>query len=246
MGQIAEHLTQVRERIRAAAERVGRRPEDVRLIAVSKTKPLPALLEAYEAGVRDFGENYVQEILEKAPALPADARIHMIGHLQTNKAGKIAGLVSMIHSIDSLHLLEKLSREAEKQGLTSLSVLLEVNIAAEETKFGFSAEEVLPVIREAAVRFPRLMIRGLMTSAPITENAETNRPYFAAMKKLLLVANEMIREDREGVFARAHMEPLTELSMGMTGDFEAAVEEGATMVRIGTAIFGARDYSAGK
>lgn len=226
-----------------AAKRAGRGKDSVRLIAVSKTKPVSDMRAAYAEGVRDFGENYVQEVLLKAPELPADARLHFIGHLQTNKAGKIVDKVCMIHSVDSLRLCAELEKQAEKKGVLALPILFEVNIANEASKFGFAAEEVLPAVRELARNYAHLKLRGFMTSAPVTEHPEENRKYFAAMKKLLSEANEMIAADADGSFQRAGTEPLTELSMGMTGDFEPAIEEGATFVRIGTAIFGAREYS---
>lgn len=242
MGAVAANVERVKAVIREAAARAGRSADEVRLIAVSKTKPVPDMLDAYADGVRDFGENYVQELVEKRPQLPEDARLHFIGHLQTNKAGKVVERACMIHSVDSLHLAKELEKQAAKRSIAHFPILLEVNIAEEESKFGFSAAETLPAIAAIAESCPHLSVRGLMTSAPITEEPETNRPYFAAMRKLLLAANEMIAADETGVFRASGTEALTELSMGMTGDYVVAVEEGATMVRVGTAIFGARDY----
>ena len=242
MGAVAEHVENVKKRIAEAAAHAGRDAAAVRLIAVSKTKPVSDMLDAYADGVRDFGENYVQELTEKRPQLPDDVRLHFIGHLQTNKAGKVLDCAVMIHSVDSLHLAKELEKQAAKRNLSGFPLLLEVNIAEEESKFGFTAAETLPAVTEIAKDCPHLAVRGFMTSAPITENAETNRKYFAAMRKLLEAANEMIQEDEAGVFRAAGTKPLTELSMGMTGDYTVAVEEGATLVRVGTAIFGARDY----
>ena len=234
---IALNIDRVRRNIRLACERSGRDAEEVRLIAVSKTKPVGDILEAYNEGIRDFGENYVQEIVEKSDCLPEDLRLHMIGHLQTNKVKKLVGRVCMIHSVDSLHLVETVSKEAVKNG-TCTAVLLEVNIAEEATKYGFSPSELLAELPEM-MELRGISIKGLMTSAPITETAEKNRKYFKRMRELLgdmrrLMSINGVGED----------ELPKELSMGMTGDYEVAVEEGATMVRVGTAIFGARDYGA--
>lgn len=240
--KIAANVIKIREEIEAAARSAGRTPEAVRLIAVSKTKPVSDMLEAYAAGQTDFGENYVQEVLEKAPELPDDVRLHFIGHLQTNKVGKIIDKAYMIHSVDSLRLAEEIEKQAAKRGIELVKILLEVNIAEEESKFGFRAAEIPGAVREIAQTCPHICIRGLMTSAPITEDPEENAPYFAAMKKLLEAINEMITDDTEGIFAAAGTKKLTELSMGMSGDYIPAVREGATMVRIGTAVFGARDY----
>ena len=237
---IRENIRRVEEKLRAAEERAGRPAGSARLIAVSKIKPVEDMLAAYEAGIRDFGENYVQEVQEKAPQLPEDARIHFIGHLQTNKIGKLMDHVYMIHGVDSLHLAGALERQAAARN-RQLPVLLEVNIGGEDSKFGFAPQEVLAAVQEVLLNCPHLRLQGLMTSAPLTEDPEKNRPYFTAMRKLLDSANEMLAEDPEGRFAGA--EPLSELSMGMSGDYIPAVEEGATMVRIGTALFGARDYS---
>ncbi|MDO4265617.1 MAG: YggS family pyridoxal phosphate-dependent enzyme [Eubacteriales bacterium] len=240
--KIAANVLRIREEIESAALSAGRAPEAVRLIAVSKTKPVSDMLEAYSAGQKEFGENYVQEVLEKAPELPDDARIHFIGHLQTNKVGKIIDKAYMIHSVDSLRLAQEIEKQAAKRAIERVQILLEVNIAEEESKFGFRAAEVTAAVREIAECCPHICIRGLMTSAPITEEPEENAPYFAAMRKLLEAVNEMIAADADGIFRETGTKPLTELSMGMSGDYIPAVREGATMVRIGTAVFGARDY----
>lgn len=226
--QIKENLEHVRETIQAACRKYGRDPESVTLIAVSKTKPLADLLAAYEAGVRDFGENKVQEIIEKAPAMPPDARFHMIGHLQRNKVKQVLPHVVMIHSLDSLRLAEEIQKEAEKLGRT-VNVLLEVNVAKEESKFGFLPEEA----EEAAVKiaaFPNLRVCGLMTIAPFVENPEENRPVF---EKLYQLSVDIKKKNIDNI-------SMSVLSMGMTGDYPVAVQEGADMIRVGTGIFGAR------
>ena len=231
MNTIKDHLNEVRENIRKACEKSGRSPKEVTLIAVSKTKPLFMLEEAYEAGARDFGENKVQEILEKCPRMPEDARFHMIGHLQRNKVKYIVDKVAMIHSVDSLRLAETIEKEAEKKDVT-VPILIEVNVAQEESKFGLKPEEVLPFIEQIA-GFSHIQVKGLMTIAPYVENAEENREIFRELKKLSVdIAAKNINNVTMSV-----------LSMGMTGDYMVAVQEGATMVRVGTGIFGARNYA---
>ena len=225
---VRENLREVQEKLTAAALRAGRRPEDVLLIAVSKTKPIELMMEAYEAGIRDFGENKVQEILRKAPLMPPDVRWHMIGHLQKNKVRQVIGTACLIHSVDSVELAEKIEKEAEKQDL-DVDILLEVNVAEEETKFGFRLEETEDAVRAIAA-FPRVHIRGFMTSAPDTETPEDNRKFF---RKLSDLAVDTKSKNLDNVYVSA-------LSMGMTNDYEVAVEEGASMIRVGTAIFGAR------
>ena len=231
---VAENLKTIRERVDAACERAGRRPEEVALIAVSKTKPLSMLQEAYEAGARDFGENKVQEILEKYPEMPEDARFHMIGHLQTNKVKQVVGKAVLIHSVDSLHLAEKIEQEAAKRDLTA-DILLEVNVAREESKFGLMLEEVTPLLEEVK-NLPHVRVRGLMTIAPNVENPEENRKHF---KKLYQLYVDIKRKNIDNG-------TMSVLSMGMTGDFEVAVEEGATMIRVGTGIFGSRQIGEKK
>lgn len=232
MSFIAENLSSVKQRIERAALRAGRRPQDITLIAVSKTKPAELIREAYNCGQRVFGENRVQELSEKAPALPGDIAWQLIGHLQTNKVRQIVGRVSLIHSLDSLRLAEELQRESEKRGLVT-ELLLEVNIAGEESKFGFRPEEAVAAAERIAL-LPALRLRGLMTVAPFTEEPEENRKYFRQMRQL---AVDIKDKNIDNV-------SMDILSMGMTGDFEVAVEEGATMVRVGTGIFGGRDYPA--
>lgn len=227
-GRIKENLLDVRRHIREACERSGRNPADVTLIAVSKTKPLSMLREAYEAGARDFGENKVQEIVEKFPGMPTDARFHMIGHLQRNKVKQVLPHAALIHSVDSVRLAEQIQREAEKLGRTA-DILLEVNVSGEESKFGFCPEEVTSAAVEIS-RFPCIRIHGLMTIAPFVKNPEENRPIF---KKLYQLSVDIKKKNIDNI-------SMDVLSMGMTGDYEVAVEEGATMVRVGTGIFGAR------
>lgn len=227
---IADNLQQVRNNIRKACEAVGRNPKEVTLVAVSKTKPVELLKEAYDADARVFGENKVQEILDKYDRLPSDIQWHMIGHLQRNKVKYIVDKVAMIHSVDSIRLAETIEQEAAKHGIR-VPVLVEVNVAEEESKFGLKMEEVLPFIEEA-VKFPHLEIRGLMTIAPYVEDPEENREIFRELKKLSVdIAAKNINNMTMSV-----------LSMGMTGDYEVAVQEGATMVRVGTGIFGERNY----
>lgn len=225
---VRENMEDVKERIRVACGRAGRPQSDVTLIAVSKTKPLEFVREAYEAGARDFGENKVQDLLDRIDALPSDIRWHMIGHLQRNKVKYIIGKVAMIHSVDSLRLAEEISRESLKRQVET-DILIEVNVAGEESKFGVSVEEA-PRLAEEISRMPAVHVRGLMTIAPFVENAEENRQYFRKLKQLSV---DIERKNIDNV-------NMTALSMGMTGDYSVAIEEGATCVRVGTGIFGER------
>lgn len=228
---VIENLKKVEDKITAACLRAGRAREDVTLIAVSKTKPESMVEEAYSVGQRDFGENKVQEICRKIEVLPQDIRWHMIGHLQRNKVRQVVGKACMIHSVDSLRLAEAISQEAVKQNRI-VPVLIEVNVAQEESKFGVTAEETIALI-EAAAKLPHISIRGLMTIAPFVEDPEENRPIFRKLKQLSVdIAAKNINNVTMSV-----------LSMGMTNDYEVAIEEGATMVRVGTGIFGERDYT---
>lgn len=227
MSSVRENLLRVREQMKDACIRSAR-GEEVTLIAVSKTKPLELLKEAYDAGVRDFGENRVQEILEKAPRLPSDIRWHMIGHLQKNKVRQIIDKVTLIHSVDSVELAAQIEKEAAKRALT-MDILLEVNVAGEASKYGFTAEEVPEAVRQIS-NFPHIRMKGLMTIAPFVENPELNRDVF---KKLYQLCVDINRKSIDNMSMRV-------LSMGMTGDYQVAVEEGATMIRVGTGIFGTR------
>ena len=222
---------EVEERVRKAASRVNRDPSEVTLIAVSKTKPNEMIQTLYDNGVREFGENYVQELHTKMEELPQDINWHMIGHLQRNKVKYVVGKVSMIHSVDSIRLAKAISDEAVKKNVI-VEILLEVNVGLEENKFGFKVEEVEDAVREIAT-FPNIVIKGLMTSAPYVMNSEENRPIFKKLKELLVDINGK----------NIHNVSMSVLSMGMTNDFEIAIEEGATHVRVGTAIFGERNYN---
>lgn len=228
---LRENLQEVEARIQAACRRAGRDRSEVTLVAVSKTKPAEMLQEAYDLGVRVFGENKVQEIREKYEVLPKDIEWHMIGHLQTNKVKYIVDKVRLIHSVDSLKLAEVIEKEAEKQNRT-VDILLEVNVAEEESKFGLKTAEVLPLAEKIA-ELSHIRLRGLMTIAPFVENPEKNRTIFANLHKLYVDIKEKNIDNGT----------VSILSMGMTNDYEVAIEEGATMVRVGTGIFGARDYS---
>ena len=228
---LKENFQSVEARIQAACDRAGRSRKEVTLIAVSKTKPVEMLQTIYDAGSRDFGENKVQEMCDKIEQLPTDIRWHMIGHLQTNKVKYIVGRVSLIHSVDSLHLAQEIEKQAAKLDVI-VPILIEVNIAEEESKFGIHKEETISLVREVAA-LPHIRIQGLMTIAPYVENPEDNRTYFRGIKQLSV---DIARENIDNVSMDC-------LSMGMTGDYEVAIEEGATMVRVGTGIFGERNYN---
>ncbi len=225
---VAERYHEIQARVAAACGRSGRKTSDVTLIAVSKTKPVDMLKEAYDAGARDFGENKVQEILEKYPQLPADIRWHMIGHLQTNKVRQVVGKACLIHSVDSVKLAREIEKESAKQNIVT-PVLLEINVAREESKFGFFLEETQDALTEIAA-LPHVGVQGLMTIAPFVEDAEENRQIFRKLHQFFI---DMQHKNVDNV-------NMNVLSMGMTGDFEVAIEEGATMVRVGTGIFGER------
>src|SRR6266404_5323721 len=231
-GNIAENVANIRERIAQAARRAGRSPESVTLMAVSKTVEPARIHEAYAAGLRVFGENRVQEFADKSPALSElkDAEWHLIGHLQSNKARKAAELFHAVDSVDSLRLAEKLNQAAAQLG-KALPVLIEINVGGEENKTGLEAGSVeLDDLLQAAPQLEGLKIRGLMTVPPYTENPEGARPYF-----------RILRDCRDKIAARKLPRvQMDVLSMGMSHDFEVAIEEGSTCVRVGTAIFGAR------
>lgn len=228
---IKENIEKVEKVIDQVCEEVGRKRSEVTLIAVSKTKPIEMLQEAYDTGCRDFGENKVQELVDKYEVLPKDIRWHMIGHLQRNKVKYIVDKVYLIHSVDSLKLAEEISKEAVKKNV-SVNILIEVNAAGEETKFGITLEDAKQLVREVA-KLPNVHIKGLMTIAPMVENAEENRVFFQQLKKLSV---DIAAENIDNVSMEV-------LSMGMTGDYSVAVSEGATLVRVGTGIFGERNYS---
>ena len=227
---IAENIGDVERRIVQACERSGRNPEEITLVAVSKTKPVEKLEEAYAAGKRVFGENKVQELVDKYEVMPKDIKWQMIGHLQRNKVKYIIDKVDLIHSVDSIRLVETIDREAAKKGIIA-NILLEVNMAKEESKFGLMPEEVMDFIDEV-VRYQNVRVQGLMTIAPFVDDPESNRKHFANLHKLLVDIRKK----------KVNNVTMNVLSMGMTNDFEVAIEEGATMVRVGTAIFGERNY----
>ena len=227
---VCENYTKIRERIDAACKLSGRDPKSVTLIAVSKTKPVSMIRELMEIGVEDFGENHAQELVAKTEEITEPLRWHFIGNLQTNKVKYVVGRASLIHSVNSLRLAEAISKESVKKGLVS-DILIEVNIADEATKEGIAGDEAVSLV-ESASRLPGLHIIGLMAIAPPVDDPEENRPYFRSLREL---AEKIGALGLEGV-------EMKELSMGMTNDFTCAVEEGATFVRVGTAIFGERNY----
>ena len=231
---LADNYRQVLNNIQDACQAVGRDPKEVTLVAVSKTKPVEMLQQVYDAGARVFGENKVQEIMDKYDHLPGDIRWQMIGHLQRNKVKYIVDKVDMIHSVDSYRLAQTIETEAAKKNVT-VSVLLEVNVAEEESKFGLKMDEVLPLVQQIS-ELPHVQVKGLMTISPFFLNPEDNREIFRKLKKLSV--------DIEA--KNINNTTMSVLSMGMTGDYMVAVQEGATMVRVGTGIFGERDYSADK
>lgn len=229
---IRENLEIVEKNIQSACERAGRNREEVTLIAVSKTKPVSDIRQAMECGITVFGENKVQEIRDKTEEITEPLSWHMIGHLQANKVKYLPGKVCMIHSVDNIKLAEEIEKQFARHDM-KIDVLIEVNVAGEESKFGLSPKEASDFVKEIAP-LSHLNIRGLMTIAPYTEDAESNRVYFKALRELKESINDMIIP---GV-------RMDTLSMGMTGDYEIAIEEGATFVRVGTGIFGERNYAA--
>lgn len=228
---VIENLADVEANILSACARCGRDRSEVTLIAVSKTKPIELLLEAYDAGVREFGENKVQELCDKYDQLPEDIHWHMIGHLQRNKVKNIVDKAALIHSVDSYRLAEEINIHAKKRGIV-VPILVEVNIADEKTKFGISKDDAMMLVQEIS-KLDGIHIRGLMTIAPMVDDPEENRLYFQQIKQLSVDIKKKTMDNVD----------MDVLSMGMTGDYTVAIEEGATMVRVGTGIFGARDYS---
>ena len=228
---IQMNLNEVEQNIITACEKSGRNREEITLIAVSKTKPVSLLEEAYGAGVRNFGENKVQEMCEKYEVMEKDIRWHMIGHLQTNKVKYLIGKTALIHSVDSYKLACEIEKQAAKHDCI-MDVLIEVNIAEEESKFGLAEDEVIHMVKQIA-ELPHVRIKGLMTVAPYVVDSEENRPFFRKIKQLSVdIDNQNIDNVSMNI-----------LSMGMTGDYMVAIEEGATMVRVGTGIFGERNYN---
>ncbi|MCI5859867.1 MAG: YggS family pyridoxal phosphate-dependent enzyme [Lachnospiraceae bacterium] len=230
---LLDNLNDVEKRIQAACDRSGRKREEVLLVAVSKTKPVEMIEEIMAAGIVEFGENKPQELRDKYEVLPKNLHFHMIGHLQTNKIKYVIDRAVLIHSIDSIRLAEAVNAEAKKHDRI-MPVLVEVNVAQEESKSGFLVEETEEAIREIA-KLSNIRVEGLMTIAPFVENAEENRQYFVKLRKLSV---DIAAKNIDNV-------TMHHLSMGMTGDYEVAIEEGATMVRVGTGIFGERNYQIG-
>ena len=230
--EIKKNIADVEARISAACERAGRNRSEVTLIAVSKMNPAEAVLLANDCGLRVFGENKVQEMCGKMDEIDRSLEWHLIGHLQTNKVKYCIGRTAMIHSVDSLKLAEEIEKESAKKSVVT-PILIEMNVAEEESKFGISCGELEALVR-ALSHMEHIKLMGLMTVAPYTEDPEENRQYFKKLKDLSVDINSKNIDNVN----------MSVLSMGMTGDFEVAIEEGATHIRVGTGIFGARDYSA--
>lgn len=228
---LVNNYNHVLNQVNAACEKVNRNKDEVTLIAVSKTKPSSDIQKLYDYGVRDFGENKVQELTSKYEELPKDIRWHLIGHLQTNKVKYIVDKVYMIHSVDSVKLAREIEKEAAKKNV-NVNILVQVNVANEDTKFGLDNSEVIKIVEEIAT-LPHLRIKGLMTIAPFVDDGEENRKYFNELKELSV---DIKTKNIDNVC-------MDMLSMGMSGDFETAIEEGATLVRVGTSIFGVRNYA---
>lgn len=228
---LKENLDIVRENIKRACDRAGRSYDEVTLIAVSKTKPLSDIETLMQYGETEFGENKVQELVDKYETISSPVHWHLIGHLQTNKVKYIVDKVSLIHSVDSVHLAKEIEKEAAKHNLI-VDILIQVNIAHEDTKFGIDETAVYDLLNEIK-DYPHIRVNGLMTIAPFVDNAEENRIHFRKMNQLLLdIKSKNIDNINMNI-----------LSMGMTNDYEVAIEEGATMVRVGTGIFGERNYN---
>lgn len=228
---VVDNYNKIKEEVIQTAVKAGRNPEDVTLIAVSKTKPLADIEELIRIGVVDFGENKVQELCDKYENVSKPVRFHQIGHLQTNKVKYVVDKAYMIHSLDSLKLAKEIEKEAAKKNVIA-QVLIEVNVAEEDSKFGLKLQEVIPFLKEIK-DFSHIHVNGLMTIAPFVDDPEDNRKYFRGLKQLSL---DIICENIDNI-------DMNVLSMGMTNDFKVAIEEGATMVRVGTAIFGQRNYN---
>ncbi|NTV48876.1 MAG: YggS family pyridoxal phosphate-dependent enzyme [Geobacteraceae bacterium] len=225
---ISANLATINERIRAAAEKSGRDPSSVRLVAVSKTRPAKDIIAAFQAGQTVFGENYIQELVPKLAEVPGSVQWHFIGHLQSNKVKYIAGQVEVIHSVDRISLAQEIDRQWGKLGKVC-DVLIQVNISGEVTKSGTTEAGAIQLVRECAL-LPNIKVKGLMTMPPFFDDPDAARPYFAELRRL---SEAITTQQIAGV-------DMAELSMGMSGDFEAAIQEGATLVRVGTAIFGER------
>lgn len=230
LSWISKNLDEVEQRIQKACERAKRKRDEVTLIAVSKTKPVEMLKEAQRWGAVNFGENKVQELCDKIPQFDKELSWHMIGHLQRNKVKQLVGKVALIHSVDSIRLAQQIQEDSKKAGVLT-QILVEVNVAQEESKYGLFIKDVIPFLEEIK-NYENIKVRGLMTIAPYVENPEKNRIHFQNLHKLKVdIAQKNIDNINMDI-----------LSMGMTGDYEVAIEEGATMVRVGTGIFGERNY----
>lgn len=228
---LKENYDAVAKKVEEACKRVGRNPKEVTIIAVSKTKPLSNVVELQQYGVMDFGENKVQELCSKYEEIEKPVRWHLIGHLQTNKVKYIVDKVELIHSVDSLKLAKQISKEAVKKNVT-IPILIQVNVAHEDSKFGLDQKDVMDFVEEVS-KLPNVRIEGLMTIAPFVDDPEDNRKHFRELKQLFV---DIDSKNFDNV-------NMSVLSMGMTNDYEVAIEEGATMIRVGTAIFGARNYN---
>ena len=227
MSNIAANIKDIIHRMKLAAERAGRKEESVKLVAVTKTIDVSRIKEAIESGITIIGENRVQEARDKYKEIGKEVQWHLIGHLQTNKVKYIFDIFSLIHSVDSLSLAEEIQRRGENKGLNT-DILIEVNLSGEKTKFGILSEKAIGLIKDIS-RCKNINIKGLMTIPPFSESPEDSRKYF----KMLRILKDDVQ--KEGI-------EMKELSMGMSNDFQVAIEEGATMVRIGTAIFGERRF----
>ena len=230
MSNIPENIKVIEEKIARAAERSGRSKDDILLLAVTKTIDIDRIREAVDCGLTELGENKVQELTDKYDTLQRDVKWHMIGHLQTNKVKYIIDKVKLIHSVDSLKLAEEINKRAAAAGIV-IDILAEINVAEEDSKFGITCDTAEDTVREMS-RLKNIRVRGLMTVAPNVENGEENRPVFRRLKQLLVDINSKNIDNVN----------MDTLSMGMTGDYETAVEEGSTIVRVGTGIFGPRIY----
>ena len=232
MSKIHENLDVLEKQIQAACDKCGRKREEVLLIGVTKTRTADEVNEAVAWGITDVGENKVQEIMDKYDHVPSDVKWHMIGHLQTNKVKYIIDKVALIHSVDKLKLAEEIDKRAKEHGLVA-DVLIEVNAAGEESKFGTDIEGAKKLIEDVRANCKNIRIKGLMTIAPFVEDPEDVRVYFKELKELF----DSYKDIKDDNMDFEH------LSMGMSGDYAVAIEEGATMIRVGTAIFGARNYN---
>lgn len=228
---LIDNYNKIVENVKSACERTGRDFNDVKIIAVSKTMPVDDIIELYNDGVYEFGENKVQELCDKYSVINEGINYHLIGHLQRNKVKYIIDKACLIHSVDSLRLAETISQEAVKKDIIA-NILIQVNLSLEDSKSGITKEEVLPLIKEI-IKLPNINIKGLMTIPPFVTNPEDNRKYFKELRELFIDINEELSDN----ISMCH------LSMGMTGDYITAVEEGATLIRVGTAIFGNRNYN---